>query len=142
MLNYGIEHNTGKSIFDARRCSIFHPFFLSILLENFSPLTCAILAPCACACRFRSFQHCFFARHHLNPSVYPCGLMSLAGGSVGYSVNMDPEMAGQLQKIPTSDIMAPSHSAVQAPCLSWWQLNTKTLGIKHLTTFSDYSPLH
>lgn len=27
MLNYGIEHNTGKSIFDARRCSIFHPFF-------------------------------------------------------------------------------------------------------------------
>lgn len=68
--------------------------------------------------------------------------MSLAGGSVGYSVNMDPEMAGQLQKIPTSDIMAPSRSTVQAPRLSWWQLNTKTLGIKHLTTFSDYSPLH
>lgn len=124
----------------------FSSFFLTILLGNVSPLTCAILAPCACACDWESkkvsFRHRFFARHHLYPSVYPCGLMSLAGGSVGYSLNMDPEMAGRLQKIPTSDIMAPSHSSVQASRLSWWQLNTKTLGIKRLTTFSDYRPLH
>lgn len=65
--------------------------------------------------------------------------MSLEGGSAGYSVNMGPEMAGQLQKIPTWTSW-PRHIALS---LTLKPDATKyTLGIKHLTPFSDYSHLH
>lgn len=103
-------------------------FVLTTLQENDSPLPGAVLAPCACLCvclpvEWKSKK--VKQQHGSQPDA-----ISNSHSSVGYSVDMDPEMAGRPQ---TSG--PPSHSTVQASCLSFGV--TKYENTRH-QTFNDF----